>query len=316
MTNTGNTKRTVPYFLIKEWADTEGRVKSVTRENEEFEILGAEEVFTEEYTGEGNPAAAADGVFSDVIGKIIRGKEVDSLLTLTTAILLTLSLYGKIPPVPARKDGGPEDPEKRLGVVFPYLMDLKYAVLEAPGGNSFVLADHPLYMDNILFPEKKDGWFDPLYRRGVLCIVPLTPVRALMLFDSSSYWLHGKDGRIVLTWDDVSRINRYTMERSERALVTPEKDGYSPGRSPEYYRDYFVDYSRYGTTPFSFISVKPEAEENGKELRPCMDSLSCMDYLRPCSDSRKPAEEESVEERIGRALLMLKEKGEREDNDN
>ena len=105
MTNTGNTKRTVPYFLIKEWTDGSGRVRSVTRENEEFEILGADEVFTEEYTGEGNPAAAADGVFSDVIGKIIRGKEDDSLLTLTTAILLTLSLYGKIPLFLVRKDG-------------------------------------------------------------------------------------------------------------------------------------------------------------------------------------------------------------------
>ena len=316
MTNTGNTGRTVPYLLIKEWADEMGRVKSVTRESGEFEILGVDEVFTEEYGEGGNPSAAADAVFSEVIEKIIRGKEDDSLLTLTSAILLTLELYGKIPPVPARKDGGPEDPEKRLKVVFPYLMDLKYAVLEAPGGNTFVLADHPLYMDNILFPGKKDDWCDPLYRRGVLCIVPLTPVRAIMLFDSSSYWLHGKDGRIVLTRDDVSRINRYTMERSTRALVTPEKDGYSPGRSPEYYRDYFVDYSRYGTTAFSFISVRPDAEENGKELRPCMNSLSCMDYLRPCSDSRKPAEEESVEERIGRALFMLKEKGEREDNGN
>ena len=104
MTNTGNTKRTVPYSLIKERADEKGIVRSVTRENEEFEILGAEEVFTEEYTGEGNPAAA-DGVFSDILGKIIRGKEDDPLLTLTTAILLTLSLYGKIPLFPVRKDG-------------------------------------------------------------------------------------------------------------------------------------------------------------------------------------------------------------------
>ncbi len=315
MMEKSNTRRTVPYLLIKEWADEMGRVKSVTRESGEFGILGADEVFTEECREGGNPAAV-DGVFSDVIEKIIRGKEDDSLLTLTSLILLTLSLYGKIPPVPARKDGGPGDPEKRLKVVFPYLMDLKYAVLEATEGNSFVLADHPLYMDNILFPEKKDDWCDPLYRRGVLCIVPLTPVRALMLFDSSSYWLHGKDGRIVLTWDDVSRINRYTMERSTRALVTPDKGGYSPGSSPEYFRDYFVDYSRYGTTPFSFISVKPEAEENGKELRLCMDSLSCMDYLRPCSDRRKPAEEESVEERIGRALFVLEKRGEREDNGN
>ena len=104
MTNTGNTKRTVQYFLIKEWADGSGRVKNVTRENEEFEVLGAEEVFTEECRGGGNPAAA-DGVFSDVIGKIMRGKEDDSLLTLATAILLTLSLYGKIPLFPVRKDG-------------------------------------------------------------------------------------------------------------------------------------------------------------------------------------------------------------------
>ena len=104
MMEKSNTGRTVPYLLIKEWADTEGRVKSVTRENEEFEVLGPEEVFTEECRGGGNPAAA-DGVFSDVIGKIIRGKEDDSLLTLTTAILLTLSLYGKIPLFPVRKDG-------------------------------------------------------------------------------------------------------------------------------------------------------------------------------------------------------------------
>ena len=104
MTNTGNTYRTAPYLLVKEWADEMGRARSVTRENEEFEVLGAEEVFTEEYTGEGNPAAV-DGVFSDIIGKIIRGKEDDPLPTLTTAILLTLSLYGKIPLFPVRKDG-------------------------------------------------------------------------------------------------------------------------------------------------------------------------------------------------------------------
>ena len=104
MTNTSNTYRTVPYSLIKEWAEGSGRVKSVTRENEEFEIPRAEEVFTEECRGGGNPAAA-DEVFSDIIGKIIRGKEDDSLLTLTTAILITLSLYGKIPLFPVRKDG-------------------------------------------------------------------------------------------------------------------------------------------------------------------------------------------------------------------
>ena len=104
MTNTSNTYRTVSYSLIKEWTDTEGRVRSVTRENEEFEVLGAEEVFTEDCREDGNPTTV-DGVFSDVIGKIIRGKEDDSLLTLTTAILLTLSLYGKIPLFPVRKDG-------------------------------------------------------------------------------------------------------------------------------------------------------------------------------------------------------------------
>lgn len=104
MTNMGNTKRTVPYLLIKEWADTEGRVKSVTRESGEFEILGVDEVFTEEY-GEGGNPSAADAVFSDVIEKIIRGKEDDSLLTLTAAVFLPLELYGKIPPAPARKDG-------------------------------------------------------------------------------------------------------------------------------------------------------------------------------------------------------------------
>ena len=79
MTNTGNTYRTVPYSLIKEWADEKGIVKSVTRENEEFEILGVDEVFTEECR-EGNHAAA-DGVFSDILEKIIRGKEDDSLPT-------------------------------------------------------------------------------------------------------------------------------------------------------------------------------------------------------------------------------------------
>ena len=105
MTNTSNTYRTVPYSLIKEWAEGSGRVKSVTRENEEFEIPRAEEVFTEECRGGGNPAAA-DEVFSDIIGKIIRGKDDDSLLTLTAAVFLTLELYGKIPPVPV--------PEHRL----------------------------------------------------------------------------------------------------------------------------------------------------------------------------------------------------------
>ncbi len=105
-----------------------------------------------------------------------------------------------------------------------YLMDFKTALLEAPDGFEFILGDNPVCILNPLGFVRQF----PLYAHGTMFIMPYSPDRAFCLYDSSAYKLRKTDDRIVLSEDDVERINTYAAS-SGTSFVTTDPERYSSG---------------------------------------------------------------------------------------
>ena len=307
MTDKTYTGRHVPFLLVREWADKDAMVKTITRDAEKFEERKAVELFSSESGADADDnVMLSDVVFPDVLESLKKEDADGSPLTMAAAVLLVLELfnvdyieyYKRLYPFlsDVRKD--------LLELDFPYLLDLMYCILETPSWMNFVLGDHPLYIDNMLRREE-EKCRDSLYRAGFISILPLTPKRALLLFDSSSYWLHGKDETVSLESEDVSRINRYIMKKSRRTAVFHDEDeGHSLCSSPDYYKEYYDD-EWHVSFPFSFLSVRPGAEERAGSIRPLSEYLKTKELWR--NFTRIPQAPETLRERVSRAVDRLKE---------
>ena len=308
--------RYIPSLIVKEWTESDGRVKTVTRESEEFVEKDAEEVFIEECVKESEDGTGSDydpfsdTVLSSALSSLVKGEEDDSLLTLTAAALLVLDIYLSTCGICRNKEktgkgeqgNGKYDEIKRM---LPYLMALRYTTVETDlSWMQFILADHPLYVDNLLFPDNGTDGVSPLLRRGLIVIFPLTPQRALLLYDSSAYWLHSKeDGSTVLTFEDMRRVNRKIMKESGMAVVHSfDDEGCCSRSNPEHFREYWDDY-RYVTFPLSFLSVRPGAEENVERIREGVKALNEAD----AAGESVPDDYDTLGERISIVLRSLRE---------
>ncbi len=278
MTQKTNIRRHVPFLLVKEWADKDGKVKTITREAEKFEEFEASRLFSDESVSVTDDCRMlSDVVFPDVLESLKKGNADDSLITMSAAVLLALELLNE-DLIEQKELDYPSLPDIRKNILeldFPYLLDLRYCILETPPWCMFVLGDHPLYFVNMLGSEEKK-YPDSLYRTGLILILPLTPYRALLLFDSSSYWLHGKE----MTSDDVNLVNRYIMGQSHRSAVyLDETDEDSYPNSPEHFKYYYED-NGYISFPFSFLSVRPGAEDRAGRVRPLPEYLRQQEAWR------------------------------------
>ena len=323
--------RYIPSGIVREWADSSGNVSFVRRGERKAGKCSADDIFCEEYSVNGDADDPSDldtfshsGV-SRMIGALQKEEPEFSLLTLSGAALLALSLYYKAPGAPRAGERGNnrtlenlKDMDSEMKFTLPYLMDLSMAVVDAPEDYAFVLGDHPLYITNRLFRGEEAGNGNPLYNRGLIMLIPLTPQRAVMLCDGESYWFHGKDGRFVLTPEDMRGINDYMKKRSDTVVIVSEEkyDSVYPGYE-SYSRDIVNDMNstdgdrNTSEPPLLFISISPDADEDGEStIRRGVSRLLSADALKIVASGLDPDDEYVLKLRL-ETVLGEREKGKR-----
>ena len=101
------------------------------------------------------------------------------------------------------------------GIGVHFLIDLKCKVLINNTNEDFVLSDNPVFMCNP-FAEKfqrlkkiKEKMGTGLSEKGLMILMPLTPKKYIVLYDSATYKVGNKKGiyHIVKRKDDVKSIN-------------------------------------------------------------------------------------------------------------
>ena len=321
--------RYIPSGIVREWADSSGNVSFVRRGERKAGKCSADDIFCEEYSVNGDADDPSDldtfsqsGV-SQIIGALQQEEPEFSLLTLSGAALLALSLYYKAPGAPGAGEKGKrrtienlKEMASEMKFTLPYLMDLSMAVVEAPEGEKFVLGDHPLYITNRLLKGEEAGNGNPLYNRGLIILMPLTPQRAVMLTDADSYWFHGKDGRFVLTPEDMRGINDYMKKTSDTVVIVSEEkyDSVYPGYE-SYSRDIVNDMNstdpgrNTSEPPLLFISISPDAaEDGGSAIRSGVSRLLSADALKIVASGLDPDDEDVLKLRL-ETVLQEREKG-------
>ncbi len=100
-----------------------------------------------------------------------------------------------------------------------YLLDLKCTFLYADENASFVMGSQPLVMMNYL--GKIDDLISyPFCYHGLILVMPITPRLAVSIYDDSVYKIKRKDGKTVLSDEDVNLINRYIAVSSDKVLYS------------------------------------------------------------------------------------------------
>ena len=104
--------RYIPSGIVREWADSSGNVSFVRRGMKKVGKCSADDIFCEEYSGCGDADDPSEldtfshsGV-SRMIGDLQKEEPEFSLLTLSGAALLALSLYYKAPGAPGAGERG------------------------------------------------------------------------------------------------------------------------------------------------------------------------------------------------------------------
>ena len=321
--------RYIPPGIVREWADSSGNVSFVRRGESKAGKCSADDIFLEEYSicGDADDPADLDTFSQSGVSQIIGGLQKDepefSLLTLSGAALLALSLYYKAPGAPGAGEKGNKrtlenlkDMDSEMKFTMPYLMDLSIAVVDAPEGYAFVLGDHPLYITNKLLKGEDVGNGNTLYNRGLIMLIPLTPQRAVMLTDGDSYWFHGKDGRFVLTPEDMRGINDRVKKRSDTVVIVSEEKydsvypGYESYRSDIINDMNSIDGDRNASeSPLLFISISPDAaEDGGSTIRRGVSRLLSADALKIVASGLDPDDEDVLKLRL-ETVLQEREKG-------
>ena len=150
------------------------------------------------------------------------------------------------------------------------IMDLEAKFLVLEGENSFIIGPSCFNVLNPYFEKKliKPRYVDKAYDlRGAVLVLPLTPRKALMLYDSSVYDIDGDGNTISLSSSDVDILNmvqiynsdidgvvykgerEYLDEITSRMGESPFRDGYGWTRCDRF------PFS----TLLSFMSIRKDA---------------------------------------------------------
>ncbi len=199
------------------------------------------------------------------------------------------------------------------------IMDLTPVLLDAPVGLSFVIGGSPFNLMNPYFEKRfvKTGFVDKNYdMKGTVMVLPLTPERALMLFDGSIYVAPDKKV-ITLTPSDVDILNKVqiyngdmdgVVYKGDKAYLdsifstiknNPYRDGY----------EWTCGYRFPFTTLLSFMSIKDEAvremSKNVKApIRPFVYDIREFEYGNGMSESR-PNGMENLNKRYEYAKALI-----------
>lgn len=259
----------IPEMITDNWADGNGNVRVVLSGESGVKEIRAEAVFSEFLIDDfSKDEAEAPDPMDEMIERLIDGdNDGDSLRMRYAASDLIMSFYHCAPAGRGRlqdfslthrdeilkkhENGSLESfiseflrTERKFSDVTAasikgtvnclLLLDLAVTFVEAPSSCSFVLSDNPFCMGNFLSPDPRTTPEMKYTLYGTFFILPLTPKRALCLYDDYVYKLRKTDGRIVLTPDDVERLNTYLMANGTKYVV-PEDFPYADD-IPEKYR--------------------------------------------------------------------------------
>ncbi len=179
-----------------------------------------------------------------------------------------------------------------------YLFDLKGALLEAPEDSELFLGESPVFMLNPL------GFVNefPLYAQGAVFIMPYAPHKAFCLYDSKAMKFKKTDGRIMLSEDDVEKINSCIVN-SGRCFVTTDPEKYSPAYCAHTQDDIWV---RDVETELSPVRILAQSVDfKSEEYRPFVYALH--EYDESHTDDESPAG--MLEDRVAFILDYLERKG-------
>lgn len=90
------------------------------------------------------------------------------------------------------------------------LLDLDAVLLEAPEGRSFLLGSSPVTLINPYLAEANPVWYPELeaYETwGSVIVLPLTPDKALCLYDGETYIPQPSGSSLKLTEEDIDMLN-------------------------------------------------------------------------------------------------------------
>lgn len=97
------------------------------------------------------------------------------------------------------------------------LLDMEAVILSAPEGSSFVLGAIPVTSINPYFSQDKPDLFPGVQTFeiwGSVLILPLTPGKALCIYDPETYTVEEKDGFCALRKEDVDMLNTAALYNS------------------------------------------------------------------------------------------------------
>jgi len=90
------------------------------------------------------------------------------------------------------------------------LSDLSITLLENNTELSFVLGQHPAFIINPLFYEKKMNFFSQgIAVKGICILLPISLRKAILIYDKFSYKLIKNNNKVELNCDDINLLNEY-----------------------------------------------------------------------------------------------------------
>ena len=277
----------IPSRIAGGWADNGGTTSVIERTDEGRGTLTRkplDTLFTRNYsvpaeTGipEGLETFSLEGYKASLEALLGNGKEGDNPFWAATE--LVTEMYYKTPrghgiPGEVRSDGEEWmtlealiECDRRMPAASDTLTDLKWAVVHAPGSEQFVLADYPLYVGNMLNPEKAETEDGAFRAPGAFFLTPLTPKTAILVFDASVYVTYvDDDKKIVLSPYDLFCVNRYMMKRSRNIAVGPSTDGVPYGL---YVLNVFnKEYEEDEPEKLSFLGIRDDVDIPSDDTRP------------------------------------------------
>ncbi len=180
------------------------------------------------------------------------------------------------------------------------LMDLKPVLIDAPEGKTFIIGPSAFNVMNPYFEKRfvKTKFVDKNYDlRGTVMVLPVSPTRALMLYDPAVYDGVGDSG-ITLTPSDVDILNKVQIYNSDIDGVVykgdkANLDSLTSSIKPTSYRDGYEWMSGYRfpfSTLLSFMRIKDDAMKAiGKNvktpLRPFVSEIRAYEYGNGFSES-------------------------------
>ncbi len=169
--------------------------------------------------------------------------------------------------------------------MMPYLYDLKTAILDVPEGMSFVLGDKPL-LSFFSFNVDVDSLFaEPEKCNGIIFILPVSPRRAICVYDGFVYRIRKNKGRVIINRDDVDVINIGVMKISANIVIK---------RTEICNEQYFgtimnkMTAEEFDKYEFSFLNIIQRSESvKGKDYRPYAEKLMMFDEREKTDTGRK-----------------------------